>query len=92
LEPHARLYFQPQGASFFQNYYETAQTYMTRDLKLAPHQTSLLGITLRGKLSESFGTELNYSHYTRQDDLDYSRYFGDGPENADLYQVILTYE
>jgi hypothetical protein len=92
LEPHVRLYFQPQGAYFFQNFYNSAQTYMTRDLKLAPHQTSLLGVTLRGKLSENFGTELNYSHYTRQDSLDYSRYFSDGPENADLYQLIFTYE
>ncbi len=92
LEPHARLYFQPQGAYFFENFYQSAQTYMTRDLKLSTYQTSLLGVTLRGKLNESFGTELNYSHFTRQDSLDYSRYFADGPENGDLYQVVLTYE
>jgi hypothetical protein len=92
LEPHARWYVQPQGASFFRNFYDAPQTYMTRDLKLAPHQTSLLGVTLRGKMSPHFGSELNYSRYTRQDNLDYQRYFADGPENADLVQVVLTYE
>ena len=92
LEPNVRWYVQPQGATFFQNFYTTPQTYMTRDLKLAPHQTTLLGATLRGKFNENFGAELSYSRYTRQDSLDYQRYFADGPENADLYQFILTYE
>jgi hypothetical protein len=92
LEPHARWYVQPQGATFFRNFYDAPQAYMTRDLKLAPHQTSLLGVTLRGKMTPHFGTELNYSRYTRQDSLDYQRYFADGPENAALVQVVLTYE
>lgn len=92
LEPHARWYAQPQGASFFKNFYDAPQEFMTRDLKLAPHQTALVGVTLRGKFHENFGCELNYSHYSRQDGLDYSHYFADGPENADLYQFVLTYE
>ncbi len=92
LEPHARWYVQPQGADFFRNFYDAPQEFMTRDLKLAPHNTALLGVTLRGKFHEDFGCELNYSHFTRQDSLDYSRYFGDGPENANLYQLVLTYE
>ena len=92
LEPHARWYAQPQGAAFFQNFYSTPQEFMSRDLKLAPHQTSLLGVTLRGKFHENFGCEINYSHFTRQDSLDYSHYFGDAPERADLYQFVLTYE
>jgi len=92
LEPHARWYAQPQGASFFRNFYDSPQEFMTRDLKLAPHNTALVGVTLRGKFHENFGAELNYSHYARQDGLDYQRYFADGPENADLYQVVLTYE
>ena len=92
LEPHARWYAQPQGATFFRNFYDTPQEFMTRDLKLAPHSTALLGVTLRGKFDQNFGAELNYSHYKRDDSLDYQRYFGDGPENADLYQVVITYE
>jgi hypothetical protein len=92
LEPHIRLYNQPQGADFFSNFYSAPQTYMTRDLKLAPHRTALAGVTLRGKATEHMGVELNYSRYTRFDDLDYTRYFADGPENADLVQLMVTVE
>jgi hypothetical protein len=92
LEPSFRRYWQPQGAYFFRNYYANAQQYMSRDLKLAPHETRMISMTLRGEFGGGFGGLLNYAYYTRQDQLDYGRYYAGQPETASLIQLVLTYQ
>lgn len=92
LEPSLRRYWQPEGAYFFKNFYDSLDEYRSRDLKLAPHSTRLLGLALRGRFSEHVGALLGYSYYLREDSLDYSRYWGNGPESANMMQFILTYE
>lgn len=92
IEPNLRRYWQSQGAWFFKNSYAAPEEFRSRDLKLAPHNTRLLGITLRGKFSEHLGALLSASSYLREDSLDYSLYFAEKPENAQMLQLILTYE
>jgi hypothetical protein len=61
-------------------------------LKLAPHSTRLYGLTLRGRFSDHFGGLLSYARLSREDSLDYSLYYSNRAENAELLQLILTYE
>jgi hypothetical protein len=89
LEPMARWQDQDQGAWFFQNRYQTAETYMTRDLKLAPHQSLSYGAALRAELGD-WSVESRWTRYQRRDSLDYSLYYADGPTLADLFQVAVT--
>jgi hypothetical protein len=88
-EPLVRWQAQPQGAFFYKDRYDTVETYMTRDLKLAPHQSLSLGLGIRGPIGP-FSVETRYLRYQRQDNLDYSRQYADGPESADLYQIAVT--
>lgn len=89
LEPVVRYQAQPQGAFFYKDRYDSVETFMTRDLKLAPHTSLSLGLGLRGPLY-GINWELRYLHYQRQDSLDYSRQYADGPEQSDLYQIAVT--
>lgn len=89
LEPMLRWQDQPQGAWFFRNRYDTAQAYMSRDLKLAPHQSLSLGVALRADWGP-WSLESRWTRYQRYDDLDYSLYYADGPTLADLYQFSVT--
>lgn len=89
LEPLARWQAQPQGASFYKDRYDRAEPYMTRDLKLAPHRSLAWGLGLRGPLGR-FQWETRWLRYARQDEVDYSRHFADGPEQGDLYQIAVT--
>lgn len=89
LEPLVRFQAQPQGASFYKDRYAVVEPYMTRDLKLAPHRSLSLGLGLRGPVGP-FNFETRWMRYQRQDELDYSRQFADGPEQADLFQIAVT--
>ncbi len=91
LEPSYRWYGQSQ-AYFFKNAYAQDQPYISRDLKLAALTTQMLGVELRGKLSEDVTLSLRYSRYTRQDELDYRLYFADRPSEGVAYQAGLTFE
>jgi hypothetical protein len=91
LEPEYRHYTQ-NAASFFQNFYAQPETYMTRDLKLAAFSTQYLGLGLRGDLTDSLSGSLRFARYWRTDGLDYSLYYADGPMNAYLFQVGMTYQ
>lgn len=89
VEPLARWQDQPQGASFYKDRYDSAQDFMTRDLKLAPHRSSSYGLSLRGPVG-AFQFETRWLRYQRQDSADYSRQFADGPEAGDLFQFAVT--
>jgi hypothetical protein len=85
-----RHYSQTQ-AWFFQNFYPRARAYMSRDLKLAAFSDDLFSLGLRGSLGGDWDLDLSYSHYLRQDGLDYRLYFSNGPVAADLLSVGFTY-
>jgi hypothetical protein len=89
LEPEYRFYTQT-AADFFLNDYTQAQAYMTRDLKLAAFSSHWLGVDLRGPLGRWLAMDLRYGRYMRQDGLDYSHYFSDGPVSADTWQLSLS--
>lgn len=89
LEPLARYQDQSSGAYFFKDHYLSAQEFMTRDLKLAPHRSLSVGVGLRADLGD-WSVESRWTRYQRQDSLDYSLYAEDGPEQADLFQVSVT--
>jgi hypothetical protein len=89
LEPGLRYYTQTR-AFFFQNRYAQAQAYMTRDLKLADFSTWLASLSLQGPLWGSLQAELRYTHFLRQDQLDYAGYFASTPVSADTFQLGLS--
>lgn len=89
LEPSYRWYTQTQ-AYFFKNFYDGPEPLLSRDLKLAASSTQMLGLSLRGRLSEDWSLDLRYSSYLRMDSLDYRLYYGDGPARAEIYQIGLT--
>lgn len=89
LEPLARYQAQPQGADFYKDRYSAVEPYMTRDLKLAPHRSLSYGLGLKGPLGK-LQWETRWLRYQRQDSVDYSLQFADGPEQGDLYQIAVT--
>ncbi len=92
LEPSLRFYAQPRAAYFFKNRYGVKEEYMTRDLKLAAFETQMISLSLRGAINDNWGCQLSYALYQRRDNLDYSLYFADKPETANLFQLVVTYE
>jgi hypothetical protein len=90
LESGWRHYSQSQ-AWFFQNFYPSSQTYMSRDLKLAAFNDDLFSVGLRGGLGSDWDVDLSYSRYLRQDQLDYRLYFSNGPVVSDLISLGFTY-
>ncbi|MES2202495.1 MAG: DUF3570 domain-containing protein [candidate division FCPU426 bacterium] len=91
VEPFWRYYAQNQ-AYFFKNFYSVQETYLSRDLKLAEFSTQMLSLSLRGELGNGWSTQFRYSHFMRQDDLDYRRYFADVAVTADLFVLGFTYQ
>jgi hypothetical protein len=89
LEPQLRFQDQAEGAAFFRNRYDSVQQHMSRDLKLARHQSLGYGVGLRSDLG-AWSLESRWLRYQRQDDLDYSLYFADRPEQGDVFQVAVT--
>jgi len=91
LEAGWRHYVQ-SAAWFYQDRYSAPQAYLSRDLKLAAFSDDLLTLGLRGELSEHWSTELRYGYLRRQDSLDYSLLFADGPVEGHLAVLGFTYQ
>ncbi len=84
--------YQQTKAYFFENFYAAPQTFLSRDLKLAAFGTQDLSLSMRGPLGAGWDLLLRYSRMGREDSLDYSRYYGAGPTQADLWMLGFTYQ
>lgn len=80
------------AAWFYRDRYAAPQAYLSRDLKLAAFTDDLLSLGLRGALGEHWSTELRYGYLRRQDGVDYSLLFADGPVSGHMAVLGFSYQ
>jgi hypothetical protein len=85
-------HYQQTAAWFYQDRYWSPQAYLSRDLKLAAFTDDMLSLGFRGALGEHWSTELRYGFLRRQDDLDYSLLFADGPVTGHMAVLGFSYQ